>query len=754
MMELEMDRFAGRHAGLAGHPRRASRVAVMVLAGCCLAAHAGFAARPAQKVALVGETAPGTGGGVFTATDSTGENGPDEPYVNSTGDVAFGASFSGPGGAGAGVFLHHAGALSAVAVSGQTVPGLGTLVAPWNLNWDGPGLNNSGTVVLAVFGVTGSAATSAILQKNLSGPLTVLVKQGDPVPGTAAVFDIFQDPGENDNGDVAFTASYIDFGVRKSGVFLKPSGGAITAVLLNGDALPGTGGGTYCGAGPGGRDDLGSPLLNDLGVVAFVVDEAAICGGSGGLGGSLFARRPGFPLEPFILLGEAAPPSVGGTIKDIGINRPGLTNSNLVAFKAEVNGGAGPNCAGATPCGIFTKTLGATGSQPCVAGGAGAPGTAGTFDDFDPPAVNRNGVALFEGVITGDAAVKSGLFTCAGGTVQDIALQGDPKPGTGFGFGDNIADATPSDNGLVAFVDTNSTVASGPEGVFVATRAATGCVDSPTTLCLSNGRFAVSATWATHTASGDAQVVKLTPDTGYLWFFSSSNVEAVVKVLNACTLNAKYWVFAGGLTNVKVVLTVTDTATGLKKTYRNPADTTFQPIQDTSAFACGSASSAVGPDAAMAAAVRQEAAGLHALAGLLSAAAPRSAGGPPAGLPVVAAAGTCPASSTALCLSNGRFKVEATFDTGTQSGQAQAVPLTVDTGYLWFFSPTNVEAVVKVLNACSLNNHFWVFAGGLTNVKVKLTVTDTQNGLMKVYNNPANTTFQPIQDTSAFATCP
>jgi hypothetical protein len=88
------------------------------------------------------------------------------------------------------------------------------------------------------------------------------------------------------------------------------------------------------------------------------------------------------------------------------------------------------------------------------------------------------------------------------------------------------------------------------------------------------------------------------------------------------------------------------------------------------------------------------------------------------------------------------------------SGNAHLVALASDTAYLWFFAPTNVEAVLKVLNGCGLNSHYWVFAGGLTNVKVVITVTDTANGTQKVFSNPANTTFLPIQNTSAFATCP
>lgn len=114
----------------------------------------------------------------------------------------------------------------------------------------------------------------------------------------------------------------------------------------------------------------------------------------------------------------------------------------------------------------------------------------------------------------------------------------------------------------------------------------------------------------------------------------------------------------------------------------------------------------------------------------------------------------CTPGPATLCLgSGGRFKVQATFDTGAQQGQAQVVKLTDETGYFWFFSAANVEAVVKVLNACGLNNRFWVFAGGLTNVRVQITVTDTARGTSKTYTNPQGTAFQPIQDTNALATC-
>jgi opacity protein-like surface antigen len=117
----------------------------------------------------------------------------------------------------------------------------------------------------------------------------------------------------------------------------------------------------------------------------------------------------------------------------------------------------------------------------------------------------------------------------------------------------------------------------------------------------------------------------------------------------------------------------------------------------------------------------------------------------------------CAPDSQTLCLNGGRFKVQASFDAGGgNSGTAHAVGLTADTGYFWFFDAANVEVVIKVINGCALNQRYWVFAGGLTNVEVTLSVIDTAFGgsLVQHYQNPASTAFQPIQDTSAFATCP
>jgi hypothetical protein len=117
--------------------------------------------------------------------------------------------------------------------------------------------------------------------------------------------------------------------------------------------------------------------------------------------------------------------------------------------------------------------------------------------------------------------------------------------------------------------------------------------------------------------------------------------------------------------------------------------------------------------------------------------------------------GSCTQTDTRLCLNDSRFRVEATWTTRDgATGPGHRATLTSDTGYFWFFNQANVEVVVKVLDGCGVNGHYWVFAGGLTDTRVRLTVTDTQTGVSKQYNNPQGTPFQPVQDTAAFASCP
>ena len=165
---------------------------------------------------------------------------------------------------------------------------------------------------------------------------------------------------------------------------------------------------------------------------------------------------------------------------------------------------------------------------------------------------------------------------------------GDP----GSGAANTSVQQNPSHTFATAATYTVSLTASNAGGsnttskqVAISGGGSTPCVPDDKTLCLNNGRFQVRTHWArTDGTSGDGHGVSLTGDSGYFWFFDSSNIEAVTKVLNGCSLNNAYWVFAAGLTNVQVDLDVLDTQTGIPYSKENPQGTPFAPIQDTGAF--------------------------------------------------------------------------------------------------------------------------------------------------------------------------
>lgn len=114
----------------------------------------------------------------------------------------------------------------------------------------------------------------------------------------------------------------------------------------------------------------------------------------------------------------------------------------------------------------------------------------------------------------------------------------------------------------------------------------------------------------------------------------------------------------------------------------------------------------------------------------------------------------CVPDDRTLCLKDGRFRVRAEWQTAATGGPGFSMGLTNDTGYLWFFNPENVEIVIKVLDGCSINEHFWVFVSGLTNVGVEITVEDTETGNIQTYPSEPGTPFEVILDTTAFMTCP
>ncbi len=188
-----------------------------------------------------------------------------------------------------------------------------------------------------------------------------------------------------------------------------------------------------------------------------------------------------------------------------------------------------------------------------------------------------SGGSLVEGRLYHRFALSVDEFVVAGGVAADA------RPSVAFADGGRI---------LVAWhapgVDGGGTDVAGRRYQAVVPP----CVEDPRSLCLQQDRFRVEVAWRDFAgATGPGRTVPFrSDDSGLFWFFSPSNWEILVKVLDGCDVTGFYWVFAAATTNVEYTLTVTDTETGDRRDYFNPLGVSSAAITDTSAFAtCGAA---------------------------------------------------------------------------------------------------------------------------------------------------------------------
>ena len=118
------------------------------------------------------------------------------------------------------------------------------------------------------------------------------------------------------------------------------------------------------------------------------------------------------------------------------------------------------------------------------------------------------------------------------------------------------------------------------------------CEPTENRLCLLEDRFAIDVSFIDPNISdpevdpeGTATVASSlgTPNTGFFWFFNQENIELAVKVLDGRGINGRFWLLYGALSDVEYEITVTDTATGKSKPYRNEAGSICGEV-DTDAF--------------------------------------------------------------------------------------------------------------------------------------------------------------------------
>jgi hypothetical protein len=99
--------------------------------------------------------------------------------------------------------------------------------------------------------------------------------------------------------------------------------------------------------------------------------------------------------------------------------------------------------------------------------------------------------------------------------------------------------------------------------------AKNACTPNENTICLLNRRFAMTMTWHNqfNNTSGAGGAVPVSDLTGAFFFTDKSDLELVAKVID---FGDRIAVFYGSLSNLEYDLTVTDTSTGVQKTYNNP----------------------------------------------------------------------------------------------------------------------------------------------------------------------------------------
>ncbi len=271
----------------------------------------------------------------------------------------------------------------------------------------------------------------------------------------------------------------------------------------------------------------------------------------------------------------------------------------------------------------------------------------------------------------------------------------------------------------VLFDDAANLYLSGADGIFERSAAAKACPNENETFCAREGRFELSVQWTTANGEkGEARkVVTGNEESGLFYFFDANNWELLVKVLDGCGINDRFWVFTAGTTDVEYLLRVEDRYTGKIRTYFNQAGKAAEATTDTDAFATCGAEAAAGPAQRLAA------------------------------LPAEAPA--------PLELMNGRFEVGATWTNFEgQTGFGTPTPLrSANSGLFWFFSPDNWEVLLKVLDGCAINGHYWVLAAATTNVGYTLTVNEKGTPNTRTYSNPVGTPSPAQIDLEAFA-CP
>ncbi|MCY4644314.1 MAG: hypothetical protein OXB88_06805 [Bacteriovoracales bacterium] len=217
-------------------------------------------------------------------------------------------------------------------------------------------------------------------------------------------------------------------------------------------------------------------------------------------------------------------------------------------------------------------------------------------------------------------------------------------------------------------------------------------------LCLQNNRFGARLSYLANGSWRRAHPIRESLSVGYFWFLSRENIEATVKFLyfpNQKTFRP-YW---DVLSDLPVRLEIRDYKTGkvsrLRRHGKKPScSQNNSPVTEST--------SDLGP---------------------------------------------CQKGRHSLCLggeTGKRFALDVRWKVPARQQQGKGYAQNLDsqninshykgtTGKFWFFSPTNTELLVKILEKES--NHFEIAYAVMTDLEFELRVRDTRTGIVKTYKN-------------------
>jgi CSLREA domain-containing protein len=331
---------------------------------------------------------------------------------------------------------------------------------------------------------------------------------------------------------------------------------------------------------------FGGAILTDGDGSSLTVTHSTFSNNAATGGGGAIALGGQATLDNVTISGNRSATDFGGGLYVFADARAFLNNVTVTGNVAAMQGG-----------GIYAENAAFIGFAPRVTNSIFAGNTApigpdcsGSLDSNYILIGNNtrcNGPAASKGDLVGTQAAPINALLGAlglngGPTPTHALLANSPALNTGspaaVGTGD-ACEAT-DQRGVVRPVGARCDI-----GAFEAT---TACVPGGNALCLAGGRFKVTATWQRRGGNRPAFPTGVANESGVFYFAPAEpgNVELTVKILNQCNQNGRFAVFASGLSNARVDLTVMDTLTGRSKTYTNPLGQAFRLIQDATTFTC------------------------------------------------------------------------------------------------------------------------------------------------------------------------